>query len=205
MPLYKDFSTENAQIYLWKYSEEEAYNLHELLEPENWDKVKDYHPKKLLEILMIRKILHQKLPNHKILYRDREPYLVPSRYHISISHAFPYAVLAFSKAKIGVDIERFSEKILRVKDKFTQAEEQNFIPKKEEIKYLTAIWSIKESLYKLHSSKYWSLKKHYEVLPFTLDHTENIPCRVYDEHFSDTFSARVHFFEDFVLSVVVAD
>lgn len=202
MPLFQELSTENAKIYLWKYSEGENLDIHQLLEPENLGKIKNYPTKKVLETLMVRKILQEKLPQHKILYQDREPYLFPESFNISISHSFPYAVLAFSKAKIGVDIEPFSEKVVRLKDKFTQKQEQDFIPKNKEMKYLTAIWSIKESLYKLHPSKYWSLKKHYEVYPFTEENFHRIQCRVYDEHFSDAFSARVSFFEDFVLSIV---
>ena len=44
MPLYRDFSDDNATILLWKYDEQEDLNPERLLEKENLEKVKDYHP-----------------------------------------------------------------------------------------------------------------------------------------------------------------
>lgn len=202
MPLYQKFLDTNSQTFLWKYDEGELLDVHQLLEPENIDKIKSYHPKKILETLMVRKMLRSQLPHHKILYQDNAPYLSPKSSEISISHSFPFAVLGISEYKIGVDIEKLSSKILNIKDKFIEQKEQLFIPKGEEIKYLTIIWCIKESLYKLHHSKYWSLKKHYEVLPFSENDFQQIKCRVYDENFSDEYIAKLHFLEDYVLSIV---
>ncbi|WP_435525269.1 hypothetical protein [Chryseobacterium indoltheticum] len=71
MPLYRDFSDDTATILVWKYDENDELNIDELLEPENAEKVKDYHPKKLLEVLMVRKLLKSLKPNSKILYKER--------------------------------------------------------------------------------------------------------------------------------------
>lgn len=202
MPLYRDFSDDNATILLWKYDEKEELDIDFLLEKENQDKVKDYHPKKLKELLLVRKILKSVLPEHKILYKENQPVLFPGDYEISITHSFPFAALGISKNKIGIDIEPFNEKILRVKNKFLKEEESGFIEKDKEIAYLTVIWSLKESLYKIHHSNYWSLKKHYEVKPFRMDFPFNIQCRVHDEKISDLFKARVEFFDNYCFTVV---
>ena len=201
MPLYKDFSDKKATIIVWKYDESENFDVNELLEPENFDKIKDYHPKKLLEVLMVRRLLQTLKPNSKILYNDREPYLVPKDAEISITHSFPFAAIAISDTRIGIDIEKFSPKILRVKDKFTYENERDFIPKNREEAFLTIIWSIKESMYKLHHSKFWSLKKNYEVRPFTMENSRWISCRVYDATFSDELKARVEFFDNYCLTI----
>ncbi|MDR2205734.1 MAG: 4'-phosphopantetheinyl transferase superfamily protein [Flavobacteriaceae bacterium] len=203
MSVYKDFSVGNSKILLWKYEEGEHFDAKQLLEPENYERLKAFHPKKLLETLMVRKILKDILPEHKILYKDGEPYLQPKDFEISITNSFPLAALAISDEKIGIDLELFNPKILRVRDKFIVPEERIFIPENRETEYLTVIWSIKESLYKIHHSKYWSLKAHYEVKPFDLDNLSTIECRVHDEYFSDTFSAKVYLFEEFCFSVVV--
>jgi 4'-phosphopantetheinyl transferase EntD len=193
MPLYRDFSDDNATILVWKYDETEDLDIHQLLEPENAEKVKDYHPKKLLEVLMVRKLLKGLKPHSKILYKEREPFLSPKDAEISITHSFPFAAIAISKNKIGIDIEKFNPKILRVIDKFTF---------ENEVTYYTIIWSVKESMYKIHHSKHWSLKKHYEVRPFELKHLHLIKCRVYDEQISDEFKARVEFFDDYCFTIV---
>lgn len=202
MPLYRDFSDDKATILLWKYDEEEDLNPDLLMEKENFEKVKDYHPTKLKEALLVRKILKSVLPNHKILYKDRVPYLSPADYEISVTHSFPFAALAISKNKVGIDIEPFNAKITRIQHKFLLEEESGFIVKGKEIAYLTVIWSLKESLYKIHHSNYWSLKKHYEVKPFQLDFPFNIQCRVHDDKVSDLFKARVEFFENYCFTIV---
>ncbi|WP_027377560.1 4'-phosphopantetheinyl transferase family protein [Kaistella palustris] len=202
MPLYRDFSDENAKILLWKYDEHEDLNPAALLEEENHERVKGYHPVKLKELLLIRKILKSVLPGHKILYKERVPYLFPNDFEISITHSFPFAALAISKNKVGIDIEPFNPKIKRIRHKFVEESETAFIETDKEVAYLTVIWSLKESLYKIHHSNYWSLKKHYEVKPFRLDSPYQILCRVHDENVSDLYTARVEFFDNYVLTIV---
>ena len=202
MPLYRDFSDDRARILVWKYDEEEELNPAELLEEENYSKVRNYHPTKLKEILLVRKILKSALPGYKILYQDRVPYLWPQDFEISVTHSFPFAALAISKNKVGIDMEPFNPKIVNIQQKFIKEEERSFIEEGREVAYLTVIWSLKESLYKIHHSKYWSLKKHYEVRPFRLDHPYDIRCRVHDDHISDLFSARVEFFGNYCFTIV---
>ena len=202
MPLFRDFSDQQATILLWKYDEDEKLDAEFLLEKENFERIKDYHPTKLKEVLLVRKILKTILPNHKILYNDRIPYLEPNDYEISVTHSFPYAALAISKNKIGIDIEPFNSKIARIQHKFLQEEESKKKKKNKEVAYLTVIWSLKESLYKIHHSNYWSLKKHYEVKPFRLDFPFNILCRVHDDKVSDLYKARVEFFENYCFTIV---
>lgn len=202
MPIYKDFFTNDTHILIWKYDEQDQFNARSLIEPENSERFNNYQPKKLLEALMVRRMLRQQLPESKIIYNaDGEPILEPKDFEISISHTFPFAAIALSQHKIGIDLERIQEKIIRVKDKFIKPEEQTFIPEDQIVEYLTVIWSIKESLYKIHHSNYWSLKKHYEVKPFSLNDSE-IRCRVYDEHFSDNFTAKFWRFEDMAFTLV---
>ena len=72
-----------------------------------------------------------------------------------------------------------------------------------EVDYLTIIWVIKESLYKVHPSKYWSLKKHYQVYPFDLNgDLSKIKCRVFGDFFSHDFTAKVIKIEDFYFAIV---
>lgn len=202
MPLYKDFSDDTAQILIWKYDEAEVLDMQELLEPENYNKVKDFHPKKIIEVLMVRKMLKKLLPNHKILYKDNgEPFLEPLDYQISISHSFPLAALAISQQKIGIDLEKLKDKIAKIRHKFILNEDA-FIDNSQEIDFLTAIWCVKESLYKIHHSKHWSLKKHYDVMPFVLNQNFEVKARVYDSENEDFYKAKVSFFDDYCFAVV---
>lgn len=192
MPFYQDFSDENATIFFWKYDDEDYFNDEELIEPENYQKVENYHPKKLKEYLMIRKMLKMQLPEHKILYKTiGQPYLSPKDFFISITHSFPYASLAISKKRVGIDIEKIMPKILRIKNKFVHPNEICWTENENEVEYLTVIWVIKEALYKLHPSKFWSLKKNYEVEKFCLNDLSAVKCRVFDADFEDRYIAKV--------------
>ncbi|MPS73621.1 MAG: 4'-phosphopantetheinyl transferase superfamily protein [Chryseobacterium sp.] len=202
MPLYKDFSDDVATVLVWEYDENEMLDPVELLEPENQYKILGYHPNKIAEVLMVRKMLKTVLPDHKILYRENgEPYLFPQDQHISVSHSFPLAALAISKNKVGIDLEKRKEKIRYIRHKFI-LHEDIFIDNNEEVDFLTAIWCVKEALYKIHHSKHWSLKKHYDVLPFELHANFTVKSRVYDLENEDFFKARISFFDNYCLAIV---
>lgn len=203
MPLYRNFRTENGSILIWKYSDNEHFNFDELVVHQDVERVKNYHPKKLLEYLMIRHLLKTELPNHQIKYKKNgEPFLVPNDFCISISHSFPFASLAISKSKIGIDLEKINPKIPKIKHKFLNENELIWIKNENELEYLTIIWTIKEALYKLHSSKYWSLKKHYEVESFDINNLSKIKCKVFDDDFKDEFEAEILKFEDYYFAVI---
>lgn len=203
MPFNHDYSDENAVILFWKYSEEDNFDADELVEPENLEKVKDYHPKKLIEHLMIRKMLKMVLPDHKILYKTiGQPYLFPKDAFISITHSFPFASLAISKNRVGIDLEKIMPKILRIKHKFLHKTEIPWTLNEDEVELITIIWVIKEALYKLHPSKYWSLSKYYEVEQFQLDDLSSIKCRVFGENFEDRYVAKVVRIEEFYFAIV---
>lgn len=202
MPLFKDFSDDKATILLWKFDEAEDLLLEQLMENENLERIQNYHPTKVKEMLMVRQALKSILPNHKILYKEREPFLSPNDFQVSITHSFPFAAIAISNNKIGIDMEKFNPKILRIEHKFVYPNEVEFFAEADKIEYLTVIWSVKESLYKIHHSNYWSLKQNYKVEPFDLKNLDKIECSVYDAVNCDQFTARVKFFEDFCFTIV---
>lgn len=203
MPLYKDFSTDHATILIWNYDENENFDHHSLIEPENLDRVERFLPEKLAEYLMIRTMLKSVFPDHKILYKTiGQPYLFPKDAFISITHSFPFAALAISKKRIGIDLEKANPKIIRIKHKFLHPNEHFWIPEDQEVDFLTVIWVIKEALYKLHASKYWSLKQHYEVEKFNLENLSEVKCRVFDDDFEDHYIAKVTSINDVYFAII---
>lgn len=206
MPLYKDFTTHEAHISFWKYEETDFFDSEKLIEPENREKVENYHTTKLKEYLMIRQMLHLMHPDHKILYRTiGQPYLLPKDRYLSITHSFPFAALAISEKRIGIDIERIMPKILRIKEKFIHPSEVSWTLGAKEVEMLTVIWVIKEALYKLHPSKYWSLKKHYKVEPFSLEDLSEVKCQVFDDKYKDEYTAKIVQIEDYYFAIIKED
>ena len=203
MPLHSVIKTDNSSVQIWKTNEEETeFFLAMELSADREASVQS-HPKKKVEYRMVRHMQQLELPDSTILYKENgQPYLDCEDVFISISHSYPYAAFAWSQKPVGIDLEQIKSKITRVKGKFLNDNEMQWLPTVDEQEYLTVIWAIKEALYKLHPSKYWSLKKHYEVSPFSLENLANVPCKVFDEHFEDVFTAKVSKVDDCYFALV---
>lgn len=203
MPIYREIKNKNTTVLIWKYHEDD--NLEEVvfLDEETSEKIKNYHFKKKIEVLMVKKMLRDLVPDYQLFYHNNgEPYLEPKDKYISISHSFPFAAVAISENKIGLDLEKIQSKLQKVKSRFLYKTEYQWTENEKELKFLTIIWAIKESLYKIHPAKYWSFREHYEVQFFDFSQSKNIHCRVFDEEYSDIYQAEYHQIEDYYLTIV---
>lgn len=205
MPIFREFIENDIQILIWKYDENENLNLQDFLDNQTLNSIKTLHPKRQKEVSMTRKMLQILLPNYQLFYKEnKEPYLNPTDRYISISHSFPFAAIAISKNKIGIDLERIQPKLQILKSKFLYKTEYNWIQNtQQELEFLTAIWAIKEALYKVDSAKYWSFREHYEIDFFSLKLPyEIIKCRIFDNFKSNEYIAKLKKIEDFYLAIV---
>ena len=195
MPLYKSI-TPNSQTHvkIWKITE--SYN--DLLKPIT------LKPENLERVIGMKSELHQRgfLSVRHLLaefgYQDEDlfydefgkPHLKDGRY-ISITHSFIFSAVVVSDNMVGIDIEKQRDKISIIAHKFIDYE-FNFL-KREDADYvrkLTAIWCVKESLYKLFATPGLSFKEHCLVIPFLIEDKstvawidyENKKCR-YNIHF----------------------
>ncbi len=102
-----------------------------------------------------------------------KPHLIDSNLHISISHCYPVvAGLVHQAYPVGVDLERRTDKIRRIQQKFLS--EQELLDANGDIDKLTLLWCIKEALYKAFGRKQLIFKEHLEITPFEL--LENGTC-----------------------------
>jgi 4'-phosphopantetheinyl transferase len=186
MPLYKTLHP-NSQttVKIWKITE----SCDDLMESI------DLKPKSLERVLAMKSEMHQRgfLSVRHILkdfgYTDVElhydyngkPYLNDGNY-ISITHSFTFSAIIISKNKVGVDIEKQRNKIRIIANKFVDYEFQYLDKLSDDyIQKLTAIWCIKESLYKLFATPGLSFKQHTLVIPFTLKDKSTMSWIDYEE------------------------
>ena len=104
---------------------------------------------KLREKLAVRVLLKHLLNSDlKIKYTETgKPILDSSNLQISISHTKSYAAVVISREEtIGIDIEKVSDKVEIVKNKFINIHEH--ICEENKITHLLLHWSAKESIYK---------------------------------------------------------
>jgi len=95
-----------------------------------------------------------------------KPYLSDGN-SISITHSKAFAAVAISPNPIGIDLEKYSDKLAKVQSKFVGYEtcylNQN---DSDYSRKLTRIWCAKEALYKLYSKSGISFKNQFLVIPF---------------------------------------
>jgi 4'-phosphopantetheinyl transferase EntD len=179
MPLYKTI-TPNSQttVKIWKITE--SYNdlMQPLtLKPESLERVTSMKSKiHQCGFLSVRHLLRSFGYTDQDLFYDDfgKPHLQDGKY-ISISHSFSFSGVVISENKIGIDIEKQREKIGIIAHKFVDYE-FDYLEKDAEdyIRKLTAIWCVKESLYKLFATPGMLFRTHFLVIPFMLEDGETV-------------------------------
>ena len=157
MPLlFQKHTNSTTQLALWKIDEKEDFftkkiNLQQII----------HHPHKRLQHLAGRYLLSVLIPHFPyddLLINERgKPYLSSNQYQFSISHCGDYAAIIISSENAcGIDVELFSDKTKRVKNKFLSEEEQaycnGFKATHESLflheQFYTLCWCAKEAVYK---------------------------------------------------------
>jgi 4'-phosphopantetheinyl transferase EntD len=166
MPLfYQHNINEFTRLAIWHITEEEDFFLERV--PLKRDVS---HVQKRLQHLAGRYLLRElfaDFPLEEILIADtRKPYLADEQYHFSISHFGHYAAaIASRSSRVGVDIEKTSPTIERIRNKFLSSRESDIafdgIEKSgHRLRQLTLIWSAKESVFKWYSLGQVNFKDH---------------------------------------------
>lgn len=127
--------------------------LHNLLpsEQEKWASFKsEKRAREFVATRVLRTMIFGKEP---IYYNAIGAPLIQSEGYISISHAESVVGLAFCKHfPVGLDLEPFRSKVLRVAHKFLSEEEKQCFDT-QSIFDMIKVWSAKEALYKLAERK----------------------------------------------------
>lgn len=163
---------------------------------------------KMTERESVRALLGQMLGlDHPLPYEHHPngaPYLPhPEAPHISISHTRSHVAVALDYTEaIGIDIERWGDKVSRVATKFICPEEEEFISQTEAERLcaLHLLWSGKESLFKLLNPSSYSLKSFTLNGAISLASSGNYPV-VYGEETAEIYEVKFWCREAFVLTL----
>lgn len=146
MPIYQHFLHQDAEIAIWKIEEPESFfqestGLVSFIRTE----------KRRIEYYAGRYVLAHMIPGLDLstirVDHIGKPYLPDGRYHFSISHSFPYIAVAIHTAQpIGIDIQVFKPKILKLSEKFLHQDEYGLI--RESVATTTLLWCAKEAMFK---------------------------------------------------------
>ena len=183
MPLYKSI-TPNSQttVKIWKITEsyDDLFNAIKL-KSENLNRVlgmkSELHQRGFLSV---RHLLMEFGYTDNDLYYDEngKPHLKDGKY-ISITHSFIFSAVVVSDNITGIDVEKQRDKITIIAHKFIEYEFEYLEEDVDYVKKLTAIWCVKESLYKLFATPGLSFKEHCLVIPFSLGDGSTIAWIIY--------------------------
>ncbi|WP_442267512.1 4'-phosphopantetheinyl transferase family protein [Tenacibaculum sp. ZS6-P6] len=175
MPLYKTITVNNtAKVLIWKI--EESYDdlfRDTNLTPQSLERVSnmksDLHQRGFLSVRhLLREVGYE---DHDLFYDEfGKPHLKDGT-HISITHSFTFSALIISKEKkVGIDIEKRRDKIVKIAHKFTPIEEYKSIANHDAlVSKLTIVWGAKESLYKIYGKKKLLFLDHIYVEDFSFE------------------------------------
>ena len=183
MPLYKSI-TPNSQttVKIWKITEsyDDLFNAIKL-KSENLNRVlgmkSELHQRGFLSV---RHLLMEFGYTDNDLYYDEngKPHLKDGKY-ISITHSFIFSAVVVSDNITGIDVEKQRDKITIIAHKCIEYEFEYLEEDVDYVKKLTAIWCVKESLYKLFATPGLSFKEHCLVIPFSLGDGSTIAWIIY--------------------------
>lgn len=155
---------------IWKM-EESADELLTML-----DKKADYLPflervtaeKRRQERLASRVLLKELLGMETLVeYRpDGAPFLPHLPLHISISHTKGYVAVILDTCPTGVDIEYRSDRILKIRSRFMNPDEEAEIDPFHEVEHLLVYWCAKETLFKVMGQENVDFRDHLHVSTF---------------------------------------
>ncbi len=202
MPLYKTITVNNtAKVLIWKI--EESYD--DLFQGTNLtsqslkrvsNMKSDLHQRGFLSVRhLLREVGYE---DHDLFYDEfGKPHLKDGT-HISITHSFTFSALIVSKKKkVGIDIEKRRDKIVKIAHKFTPIEEYKSIANHDAlVSKLTVVWGAKESLYKIYGKKKLLFLDHIYVEDFSFENDTTTGKILYE---GTTSEYDIHFeeIEDF--------
>ena len=107
---------------------------------------------------------------------------------LSISHSGNYAAVITSNYNVGIDIEKISDKAIKIKHKFLQIELNYPIEFNNQISLI--YWNIKESIYKAVRIKDVDFKKNILALPLDINTSK---CKSWYVNNDEIYSFETYF------------
>jgi len=154
MPVYQHKNiSKNSKLGIWfinetseqltKLAEKEKINLTNLPQVKNENRVKQW--------LATRLLLNDFFTSVDIIYDEKGKPFLSNDWNISISHSGDYVAIILNENKnCGIDIEKISSKVKRIKHKFLNETDLKNITTEQG---LTIYWGAKEALYKYYGKK----------------------------------------------------
>ena len=143
-------------LILWQTEEKFGWFLEQLnLMPELWEEysflVNDEIKHRWLASRFVLQQVVQQSPLKLIKGPSGKPFLLESENHISLSHCVGYVAAIHAEVPVGIDVERISPRVQKIKNYFMRDQEIDLLG--EGNGELMLAWSAKESIFKWYGKQ----------------------------------------------------
>ena len=167
MPFIRKIKNSNCIIAIWEMTE----SLTDLKKISENIKFLEYKSDKRNKEFILTKLLIQNiLPEAVLTYNKYGAPEINTNDFISISHSNNLVVIAVSKSKVGVDIEKIDDRSIKLASKFISNENIANLS----IKKATLIWCCKEAIYKWHQKGNLNFKDDIKIESFDVKESGEI-------------------------------
>ncbi len=174
MPLYKTITVKpGTKVFIWKVEESYDYLSEGIELTEHCQNRVDGMKSEIHRrgFMSIRHLMAEAGYVDQDLYYDDlgKPHLRDGK-NISITHSFNFTAIIIGDEKVGIDIEKRRDKILKIASKFTPLSEYHTLANEEAlIRKLTIVWGAKESIYKMFAEPGLGFLQHINVTDFNFE------------------------------------
>ena len=146
----------SGNLLLWQAEEESAWFKEQLnVVPELWEEYDSFASEAIRHRWLSSRYAVQQVSQQSPLKLIKEtsgkPILLESENHISLSHCDGYVAAIHGDVPVGIDVERISQRVQKIKNYFLRDEELELLG--EENEALILAWSAKESIFKWYGKK----------------------------------------------------
>lgn len=174
MPLiYKNQIDQNTIAGVWDVSEDTDFFVDNLgLSEAETDSLHAMKPHRVIEWLSSRYLCHIlsgcEKRHHIIKDECGKPFLNNHEAHISISHSKNRCAAIISDKLVGIDVQKYEEKISRIQHKFISDNERLHLDQEQSHEAYHIFWGSKECMYKAYGLRELDFKKHMYLYPFKI-------------------------------------
>lgn len=129
-----------------------------------------------------------------------KPKILNHYLRISVTHSGIFsAAILHKKKQTGIDIEKISERIHKVKHKFLSQQESKALPQEQTTEALHVYWGAKEAIYKMQNLGNLSFSEHIYIHPFRLNQDTIVHGEIRYDSRNRHFALSYERIEDYML------
>jgi 4'-phosphopantetheinyl transferase len=189
----------DCQYGIWAIAEPEAYFVDALpWETHDLSEIRHIHGHRRTESLAARLLLHQLTGSSEPWPVQKDAHSKPQfpehlDWYCSLSHSHGMAASMLAKRACGIDLQRFTEKMPALAQKFVNSDEAAWIntqATEHQNKLYHMVWTAKEAMYKVYGRKQLDFKVNLHVNSLT---PETITSQGHIEKQHEYLAVHLHF------------